>query len=780
MIENLHPAPELRALARRKRQRHVAQSISISQLAEFEAEGWTLQRQGKRAARVTKPKRLDVWLEDRVWTLLYKMGFHYISGERGAILPFSAHTPDSTDNPLDVVAVDDEVALAIECRSADSPARTPPFQQDLARQSQLRERFAKAIAAQFKGSGKRYTVLAFFTENVLLGPNDRKRAEEQQQLLFDESDLAYYEALTAHLGPAARYQFLADLLPGKRIPALSIRVPAVKARIGGFNCYTFQVSPEYLLKIAYVSHRAKGKASDVNTYQRMIQRSRLRRIRAYIDDNGIFPTNIVISLDRPRSNRFDSAHQQGDDGIAELGWLNLSPAYKSAWIIDGQHRLYAYSGHIRARRSVLSVLAFEGLPPSIQARLFIDINAEQKSVKQTLLQELYSELHWDATDDEVRARAIVSKAIQVLDQQIESPFHQRILRADSSRTPTRCISLASLFEGLTKPGIYFSLAKRGRILEYGPLWASENIATLDRTVAICNAWFSWIADRSNGWWELGSSEGGGLAMNDGINICLDVLRSVFTHLDSSGQKLPALADHELVAVIQPYGEALGDYLGTLSPELRKSFRDLRGNQGRATGLRRCQAGIHDRMPGFNPAGLAEWVELEKAKTNETATGIILRIEKLLQSAVLSEIKEEFGHAEPDWWFKGVPKTVRKQVDERINEDRGQRGGRDENLDLVHYRDIAIANWPLFQDLLGYGKGAKDKRTQWIADVNEIRKTAVHASRGAPVSYEQLARLEEYERWLRAQMDKGSPPSEDGGEADTPAMESADSIQTADV
>lgn len=749
LITNIHPAAELRALARRKRQRFHSRSVPLPEVAAALDDGWELHKQRARTATIIKPKRLDVWLEDRVWSLLYRMGFHELSGEGGAVLRLSAKD-DAPSNQLDVVALDDEVALAIECKTSATPGRRL-MQGDLAKQGQIREAFARAAGSLAPKPTKRYTVLAFFTENVLLGLADRRRAAEHEQLLFDEADLAYYESLTAHVGAAARYQFLADLLPGKRVPALSLRVPALRARMGGFSCYTFAVSPEYLLKVAYVSHRAKGKASDVNTYQRMIQKSRLKKISDYIANDGMFPTNIVISLERSKRTHFDVARQEGDEvSGAELGWLSLNPAYKSAWVIDGQHRLYAYSGHPRARRSVVSVLAFDGLPASLQAKLFIDINAEQKSVKQTLLQELYAELHWDADDDDIRARAIISKAIQVLGGRPDSPLYQRILMADSARTAARCVSLASLFGGLDRTGMYFEVVKRGAVLQYGPLWAGDNTATLERTVAVIAAWFRWIADRSNGWWDLGAAAGGGLAMNDGIAICLDVLRSVCSHLQEGGLRLVALDTDELIDALQPYGEALGDHLGSLSEDLRKSFRDLRGNQGKATGLRRCQIGIAQRIAEFQPTGLSEWIELDKAKTNESATSSILRIEKMLQDTVLGEIKQEFGPAEAQWFFRGVPKAVRKQVDDRINEDQGQRGGREENLDLIHYREIALANWSIFQDLLGYGKGGKERRTQWIVDVNEVRKTAMHASRGAraPVTYEQLARLTDYERWLK--------------------------------
>ena len=70
-------------------------------------------------------------------------------------------------------------------------------------------------------------------------------------------------------------------------------------------------------------------------------------------DNGIFPTNIVLNLEQ-KQVQFERIGQEFNDkqsienGI--LGWLIIRPTYKSAWIIDGQHRLYAYSGHEKATR----------------------------------------------------------------------------------------------------------------------------------------------------------------------------------------------------------------------------------------------------------------------------------------------------------------------------------------------------------------------------------------------------------------------------------------------
>jgi len=277
--------------------------------------------------------------------------------------------------------------------------------------------------------------------------------------------------------------------------------------MGGSYCYTFSISPEYLLKISYVSHRSKGKASDVDTYQRMLAKSRIKKISQYISDDGIFPTNIVINMDKNRL-QFEPVQQKKDQAIEQdaglLGWLDIRAAYKSAWIIDGQHRLFAYSGHPRAPKAKLSVLAFEGLPPSKQAELFIDINAKQKSVPQSLLQELYAELHWDADKPQIRVRAIVSKAIQDLDIDKSSPFFQRIQTADATKDAIRCITLGGLYSSIEKTEFHIAEEKQGVVIQFGPLWANDNEATLKRTIYIIKNWFSVIKEKAPEWWDKGT------------------------------------------------------------------------------------------------------------------------------------------------------------------------------------------------------------------------------------------------------------------------------------
>jgi DNA sulfur modification protein DndB len=752
MLENVVSVDKLRSVFRSKARDFLVKSIHPKLLGEHEADGWTVDRKNKNSVRVKKPKPIGDLLEDRVWTLFYRMGFACLSENRGAVLVLNPKDPKSPRNQIDVVAVDDEVALAVECKSASNPSKRPQFQEELAKHAQVREKFALGVRSLLPSQTKRQVALAFFLENVILSDNDVARAQDQHVALFDETDLSYYENLVNHIGAAARYQFLADLLPGKSISGLEIRIPAVKSKMGGYQCYTFSISPEYLLKISYVSHRAKGKASDVTTYQRMLRKSRLRKIRDYITDDGIFPTNVVVNMEKNRL-QFDRIHQESDadPDAGVLGWLVIRPAYRSAWIIDGQHRLFAYSGHPKALKSRLAVLAFEGLSPSKQAELFVDINAKQKSVKRSLLEELYSELNRDSESPIDRASAIVSRAILDLDADMESPFHKRIQKSDDTKDPIRCISLTGIFSALDKGKFLIAREKQHQVVEYGPLWAVTNEKTLRRTTFALKKWFSVIRDSVLDWWDKGSGEGGGLAMNDGVTACINVFRSICSHVDAGKRRLFDLDDSDLFDCTFEFVKAVGEYLASFDEDGRRRFRDLRGVQGQIKRTRMCQKALRDRFPSFSPPGLDEYLEAEKAQTNLKSKTVIDHVEKMLQSATISELRQEYPDGE-NWWVLGVPKPIRKKAMEKYEEDDGKRGSKECYLDLIDYKSIALHNWPIFEKLFAYGsKGNKEKKLAWLDFVNDRRKVVAHASSGVTLSVSDLGQLQEYDTWLVGQL-----------------------------
>lgn len=747
MIQNLLPRAELIGIARKYSKEYDTKSITPAQLEEANAEGWRIVRKGRKSLRVAKDKKKADLLESRVWTLFYKMGFQHLSGKNGCILPLSGNSKAGPEDQIDVVAADSEVAIAVECKTVENPKKDQSLPDWISRFGAMRKRFGDSIRSVVAGDGKRHIGMIVFTWDIILTDNDRARADEHGVTLFELSDLEYFEALVKHLGVAARYQFLCEIFRGKQIHGLEVRVPALKTKMGKNICYTFSIKPEYLLKIGYVAHRAKGKAIDVDMYQRMISKERLRKIADYITDGGTFPTNIVVNIRERRFAEFQRGEQKGDEEGSLFGWLTLRTAYGCAWIIDGQHRLFAYSGHERATKAHLNVLAYEALSSSEQAQMFVDINSEQRKVKRSLLVELDADLKWNAAEEDDRIQAILSKAGLALEADLDSPLRNRILLSDVKRTELRCVSLTSISAALARQG-FFVVSRKKDFTEYGPLWRPDPTASLKRAIQVVKAWFTTLASTASEWWSLGAGEGGGLAMNNGVTICLNVLRSIMEHLGYAN--LRTLDNSDLVAQLDPYAKCLSNHFARMSLDDRQRFRQLQGSDGQITGTRQCQEAIKNEFPKFSPPHLAEWLELRKKNYNEEGREIIEFVETSLQKHVLQILKSEFD-SEPDaWWWNGVPKTVRKKVDDRMNESNGKTGGREQNFDLIHYREIIVTNWDLFKDIFGYAAagGSKDKQTNWIVDIGEMRNIIMHPSRQQFLSPQKLTILERYKEWLR--------------------------------
>src|SRR5439155_9041024 len=121
-------------------------------------------------------------------------------------------------------------------------------------------------------------------------------------------------------------------------------------------------------------------------------------IAAYVDKGGQFPTNIVINF-KTRRNNLEFQKMESFENTT-FGKLTLPGQYGSAWVIDGQHRLYGFAFSKRGKKHVIPVLAYENLPATEEMRLFVDINCEQVKVSRGLLNEIYANLNYGSDDPE--------------------------------------------------------------------------------------------------------------------------------------------------------------------------------------------------------------------------------------------------------------------------------------------------------------------------------------------------------------------------------------------
>ena len=132
----------------------------------------------------------------------------------------------------------------------------------------------------------------FITKKIEVSEPDQELCRTLHMFYEDHSLLQYYTELREKIDQYAVYNFLADfgIYPSNRE---QLRVIALRANIGGYKVYNFYANPKELLKFAYVARRRFGKE---DFYQRMLDTSRIRKIQKFLDNGGIFPTNIVISL----------------------------------------------------------------------------------------------------------------------------------------------------------------------------------------------------------------------------------------------------------------------------------------------------------------------------------------------------------------------------------------------------------------------------------------------------------------------------------------------------
>jgi DNA sulfur modification protein DndB len=698
--------------------------------------GWELVREGTASARMRRAKPIDQALEDDVWALLARIGFTHLNAGRRFKVPLSKAVDGTATKQIDVLAADDETALVVECK-ASSNVGVRSLAKDLGETNGLRASVVNALRQHF-GVKQRVGWL-YATRNIVWGPNDLDRATEFRIRVLTDNDIDYFMRLADLIGPAARHQLQAEIFSNQQIEALTRTVPAVRGKIAGKRFYQFAIEPEQLLKIAFISHRVRLDSETVGAYQRMLRKGRLRQIREYIEGGGTFPTNIVVNFRGKR--RFDLSGDKSS-GDVQFGSLYLPNTYKSAWIIDGQHRLYGFAGTKWAASTQLPVLAFQDLKPSEEAQMFVDINSKQVRVPRNLLVDLMSELYWDSDQPDAAHYALLSRIVAVLGSSIGSPVRNRMVQEGDTQSAARPLTITGAYEAINKSGLVGTLRKG--VLDPGPLYEKNSEATLKRSVAVLTKYLRLYSEPLQDHWDRGNGEGGYLCTNNGITALLLVLAAVVKHLDTYGDtKVWSATPDELIGKIKPFVQPVVDLFGKSTLTEIKAFRRQVGNVGQRLAAMAMMEEIHNAKPGFAPDGLDEYIKGRDQTGTLAARQVMPELQLRIQKIALRLLVHEFGEAESGWWRKGVPEIVRKEIAAR-REASPDGGPYEQYFELLDYRAIASANWTTFEPFYAFGEGRKSKAAHlewWFSKLNEIRNRIAHPERG-PVSDDELTFLEE--------------------------------------
>jgi len=357
--------------------------------------GWSIHREFKTRIRLVREKDAETQLGDKVWLLFCEMGIGRISG-RDFVLQIKGEEGTEPFRPA-VVAQDDGIVFIAVTTSQGLPARRRRMHREV---DELDQRRQSVWAATRKALGVprgAKPVFVMATENIEWQEDDREAAKNADILVWDEYDISALQELTKIAGEGARYQVYNRVFYGKKIRAFDVRVPALKAKMGGKTYYCMAMTPEHLLKIAYVHQRsASSTFIDISeTYQRVLEQRRVQQIRRYIDDGGFFPNSVILNFAYPfrKEERIGSPRQLSGAVFAEPVMLTLPPYFGSAWIIDGQQRVYGYAESEFKGSETIPVVAFVGESPEAQAKMFLDINEKQKAIRSDLRWDLYEDIY---------------------------------------------------------------------------------------------------------------------------------------------------------------------------------------------------------------------------------------------------------------------------------------------------------------------------------------------------------------------------------------------------
>ena len=733
-----------------RKKEYIEKRVAKSDVASLIQEGWSIEREDEKRAVVRKRKPIGDRLEDRFWCALYKIGYSELNTGMTFNILVSKKNEPPIYKQVDVFAKDDETVIVAECKACLTPKKRS-LQKDLNEFIALKGPMASAIRKHYP-EFKPKIIWMFVTENVIWSKPDLERARQEQIQVMKESEYRYFSQIVDHLGPGARPQFLAEYLKGASIAEMEgVTTPAIRGTLGGNRFYAFVATPEQLLKIAFVNHRALNDPEGAPAYQRLIQKARLKQIAKFLGGGGYFPNSILMNF--KDKVRFDLLENK-DGWPVQFGTLYLPSKFKSAWVVDGQHRLYAY-GELDAKRAKdnLIVVAFERLGDAAEANLFVTINHEQKRVPKNLLDELEGELKWGSESPKERISAIGSRLWSLLNGDNGSPFYGRIATPGLKQAPDVPLTMPEVKAALVASGLLGSPILKGKQYAPGPLTDEDDKATLDKAGDALTAYFGLLVAANPERWAKGKQ--GHLCSNISVGGHIRLMSALITHMAIATSQDPLqLEGMELVEQIESYLTPVIEYISTASDEdYSKRFKHHFGSGGIPEHFYRLCELVATATPSFSPPGLNDWRKKATEDDTKYADDAVKRLQSLVHDATVTILRKEYGDK---YLLKGVTNDeILKKAYARQLEDAKKDESKelDVYFDLLDFKDIAghKQNRHLFKEIFDIEmKGDKGFafNLRWMESLNSLRRVAAHPA-GRQYKPEDI----EFLRWIDAELQK---------------------------
>jgi len=693
--------------------------------------GWHEHKTLKTKRKMRKNKSHNDYWEHKVWSLIASYDFDHLNDihDKGKFSINGVHQ-------IDVFSFGEGVSLVIECKSREKYGKES-LRKRLFEIAGYQKRAEKKIKKGYGNSTQVAWVLA--TRNYQVSKADRKLALDNNISLLNEGQIDYFIELYKRTGLVSKYQLLSELFGDKPIPKLRENIPAIKTKIGEYDAYIFSINPGKILPISYISHMGNQSIDEINAFQRMVSKNRLKSIASFIQDsNGFFPNSLLINIDsRGEGAKFKSMTRS--EGI-EFGSLTLPGFYKTAWIIDGQHRLLAFAETPQKDTLLVPVIAFHDLEPHIQSNMFVDINNKQKKVTKNIIIELNATLKWGSPKPKEMLESLHARTMMYLNKRDDSPLKGLIKLTGESSTKNnpKPFTTNTVVTAISKLGLFGKIEKNAHT--HGNFWVSNSdpeksrVESVELVYEVIVNYLRVFSDKCDNWDVFLTKEEGAFVMtNQGISALLLVMGDLIQEYTSKNNVKPRdYSSEEIIGWIARWMSPMIEFINQCDVSKLITIRSRLGLQGQQEIKYILEGEINKMCPNFNPKGL----ETELGKLSDqwmtSADQLVDKMEKEISSNIIRLLKENYGEDLNDWFYgDGIPQNTQTKVASTKIKNRSSFEG---SFDIIDWKAVVSSKenyQSIFKDIYSLknypkkGDSGKEKTLSWFDKLNTVRNTVKH-------------------------------------------------------
>lgn len=193
----------------------------------------------------------------------------------------------------------------------------------------------------------------------------------------------------------------------------------ISTKLGEIDAYIFSMKVKDILPIYYVAVR--GRDNVEGAVQRVLNKRRIGAIKNFVLEGNMFFNSFIL-------NWVDKNYPIE----VQNKTLRIPQVAAGAQVIDGQHRLEGLKQAVEENKDIgeqsVVVVLVENLSTPDAARIFLNINTEQKPVPSSLVYDLFGEVR-SRDYYIVRAKDIATR----LHDDPESPYYQCVKLPGSSQ-----------------------------------------------------------------------------------------------------------------------------------------------------------------------------------------------------------------------------------------------------------------------------------------------------------------------------------------------------------